>query len=363
MIRIEEVMSGTEKLVYSLMDLYGKYGYSRYRMSKFEEYSLYGKNIDFLVSDSVITFTDTNGKLMALKPDVTLSIVKNAKDAPGGVTKVCYNENVYRVSKGTGAFKEIMQAGLECIGDVDCCLVGESLSLAAESLKLTGKKYVLAVSHLGLLALAVNKITDDGMIKSRLLDCVGKRNVHGIKEICNEYVIDGARAEKLVSLLSVYGSPEDAIAKLSALFGDEGAECIKEMSEALSVFCDAEEGSVTVDFSVTADANYYGGVVFKGYVDGVPDSVLSGGCYDKLMKKLGKKSRAVGFAVYVDTLERIFDDEKEYDFDVMIKYSDGAKPSALKAVSDKFVADGKTVFCCKDSCGVRCRETYVLEEA
>ena len=363
MIRIEEVMSGTEKLVYSLMDLYGKYGYSRYRMSKFEEYSLYGKNIDFLVSDSVITFTDTNGKLMALKPDVTLSIVKNAKDIPDGVTKVCYNENVYRVSKGTGAFKEIMQAGLECIGDVDRCLVGESLSLAAESLKLTGKKYVLAVSHLGLLSLAVDKITDDGMIKGKILDCAGKRNVHGIKEICAEYGIDPARASDLVELLSVYGTPDVAFSKLKKLFGEDGTECIEEMAEALSVFSGDESKSVTVDFSVTADANYYGGIVFKGFVDGVPDSVLSGGCYDKLMKKLGKKSRAVGFAVYVDTLERIFDDEKEYDFDVMIKYTDGVKPSALKSVSDKFVSEGKTVFCCKAPCGVRCRETYVLEEA
>ena len=38
-------------------------------MSKFEEYDFYAVNKDFLVSDSVITFTDTNGKLMALKPD------------------------------------------------------------------------------------------------------------------------------------------------------------------------------------------------------------------------------------------------------------------------------------------------------
>ena len=73
-------------------------------MSKFEEYDLYTRNKDFLVSDSIITFTDTSGALMALKPDVTLSIIKDSADVDGSVKKVYYNENVYRVSKGTQSF-------------------------------------------------------------------------------------------------------------------------------------------------------------------------------------------------------------------------------------------------------------------
>ena len=84
-----------EKIVYSLRSLYGKYGYAQYKMNKFEEYDLYVKNKDFLISDSVITFTDTNGRLMALKPDVTLSIIKNSKDIAGMVQKFYYNENKY----------------------------------------------------------------------------------------------------------------------------------------------------------------------------------------------------------------------------------------------------------------------------
>ena len=101
-----------EEAVFALRSLYGKYGYSQYKMSKFEEYDLYVRNKDFLISDSIITFTDMNGKLMALKPDVTLSIIKNGTDNVGCVQKVYYNENVYRVPKGTNSFKEIMQVDL-----------------------------------------------------------------------------------------------------------------------------------------------------------------------------------------------------------------------------------------------------------
>jgi ATP phosphoribosyltransferase regulatory subunit len=103
------ILKNEEKAVFALRSLYRKYGCTPFKMSKFEEYDLYVRNKDFLVSDSVITFTGMNGKLLALKPDVTLSIVKNTKDLPDTVQKVYYNENVYRVSKNTHEFKEIMQ--------------------------------------------------------------------------------------------------------------------------------------------------------------------------------------------------------------------------------------------------------------
>ena len=65
------VLRSDEAAVFSLRSLYREYGYSRFKMSKFEEYDLYVKNKDFLVSEGVITFMDNDGRLLALKPDVT----------------------------------------------------------------------------------------------------------------------------------------------------------------------------------------------------------------------------------------------------------------------------------------------------
>ena len=114
----DQLLKNEERAVIALRALYQSYGYLPYKMSRFEEYELYARNKDFLLSDRVITFTDTNGRLMALKPDVTLSILQKGEENPGCKRKVCYNENVYRVSRRSGQFKEIMQTGLECIGDV-----------------------------------------------------------------------------------------------------------------------------------------------------------------------------------------------------------------------------------------------------
>ena len=107
----QSVLTRTERRVFALRTLYSRAGYRSYRMRKFEDYDLYSRNKDFLLSDRVITFTDTNGKLKALKPDVTLSIVRNYKDRPDELVRLFYDENVYRVSERTNSFREITQMG------------------------------------------------------------------------------------------------------------------------------------------------------------------------------------------------------------------------------------------------------------
>ncbi len=66
-----------EKATLELRGLFEKFGYQKYKMGKFEEYSLYATNRDFLTGDKVLTFTDLDGRLLAMKPDVTLSVINN----------------------------------------------------------------------------------------------------------------------------------------------------------------------------------------------------------------------------------------------------------------------------------------------
>ena len=115
-----------EKLALNLRSIYESYGYLPYNMSKFEEYDLYSKNKDFLGDGGILTFTDASGRLMALKPDVTLSIVKNADCK--GTERIYYSESIFRTRKGTNEFAELKQTGLEYIGSIDKCATAEVLS-------------------------------------------------------------------------------------------------------------------------------------------------------------------------------------------------------------------------------------------
>ena len=96
-----------ERASFALRALYEAAGCRKYHMGRFEEYSLYQANRSFLSSEQVITFTDLDGRLLALKPDVTLSIAKTAQPAPGETLRYYYHENVYRPSAESHTFKEI----------------------------------------------------------------------------------------------------------------------------------------------------------------------------------------------------------------------------------------------------------------
>ncbi len=296
------VLKNDEIAVFKLRSLYGSFGYKKYKFNKFEEYDLYAGNKDFLVSDNVITFTDTDGKLLALKPDITLSIIKNASSSENEIQKVYYNENVYRVSKGTGTFKEIMQVGLECMGKIDNYCIYEVLLLAAKSLENISDSWALDVSHLGILSAALDIAGAKGETRKKLTAYIGEKNVHEITSLCEK---EGLKSETIIKLLSACGNADKILPILADM--SEG-RCIPAVEQLYNIMTALEklgyEDRIRVDFSAVSDINYYNAFVFKGYIDGIADSVLSGGQYDNLMRKMGKKTGAIGFAVYLDALEQ-----------------------------------------------------------
>ena len=219
MIRSPEIFKPEERAAFALRSLYRSYGYSQFRMNKFEEYDFYSRNKDFLVSDSVITFTDANGKLMALKPDVTLSVIKNGADDPEGLRKVYYNKNVYRIPKGAKAFREIMQAGLECIGRVDEGCLAEVLALALKSLEIFGEPFVLEVSSLDVLSAFIAKAACGRVSERELIEMAGSKNVHGISELLRGSGVCAEAGKPLLDLLGLPGFP--GLLRV-ALFGFSG---------------------------------------------------------------------------------------------------------------------------------------------
>ncbi|MBO5733823.1 MAG: ATP phosphoribosyltransferase regulatory subunit [Clostridia bacterium] len=334
-----EYMRTEEKVIFALRELYSKYGYAQFKMSKFEEYDLYVKNKDFLVSDSVITFNDTNGRLMALKPDVTLSIIKNSAETEN-VQKLYYNENVYRVSKNTHSFKEIMQTGLECIGSLDTYNICEVVTLAAKSLCAISENFVLDISHMGLISSVLDGIDVD--IKKQILQYISEKNTHDLVALCEKENIDSSI---IVALVNVSGTSEEIKQKLAAIpFGENSKDAIEEINTVADIITSLPENNkIHFDFSIVNDMNYYSGIVFKGYIEGIPTGILSGGRYDLLMSKMGKKTGAIGFAVYLDFLERFMEETKEYDTDILLLYNDTDRLSEVLKTVDTLTSQGSRV--------------------
>jgi ATP phosphoribosyltransferase regulatory subunit len=334
-------LSYEERISMDLQALYERSGYSRYKMSKFEEYDLYARNKDFLVSDNIITFTE-NGKLMALKPDITLSIVQGSRDIPGFARKLFYNETVYRVSDSTRQFSEIMQVGLECIGSIDRCCIAEVLILAAQSLKKISPESSLVISDIDIISSFLAKAALSPEKREQALKLTGKKSVHELTALLNEAKAPASVTADIVQLVKLHGAPDSVIPKLEEMgCGSGEISCLRMLSSALR-----EAGCsdmISLDFSVVNNMRYYNGVVFKGYVSGVPVSVLSGGQYDKLMHEAGHASGAIGFAVYLDAMKYLNRCLPRYDVDTILLYDETQEPAQVYAAAEALRRDGSVM--------------------
>ncbi len=339
------VLKSEERAILTLRSLYRRFGYSSYKMNKFEEYDLYVRNKSFLVSDDIITFTDRSGKLLAMKPDVTLSIVKNTLDTDSGVRRLCYDESVYRVPKGDHAFREITQVGLECIGDITPLHTAEVLFLAAKSVSLISEQFVFSVSHLGILSAVLDGAGVAMGAREEFLRVLGEKNLDGITELAERYGLSKESSDALRLLVTAHGTPSEVLPQLEMLpLNDSGTNALAELSDMMQTLeTRFPMQTVFIDFSVIGDMTYYGGIVFKGFINGIATSVLSGGSYDPLMRRMGKKSRAIGFALYLDLLERLPFGENDADGETLLICEEGVSSSLLLDTMQSLTEKGCSV--------------------
>ncbi len=344
MTEFNNVLKFSEKATLKLRAIYESRGYSHYKMSKFEEYDLYAGNKDFLMSGNVITFTDLDGRLLALKPDVTMSIIKNSTCEKGGFEKVYYSENVYRVGK-SGLFKEIMQTGLECLGEIDMVNVCEVISLAAESLAAFSQDYVLDISHMGILTGIVDETGLKTDIKRELIGYIGQKSVHGIREIAKAYDIPEKSVKKLMLLCELGGDYKVSLEKLALICDSD--QTIKALDELKMLYNVVGSDKIQLDFSVVQDMSYYNGIVFQGFIKGIPENILSGGQYDKLVKRMGKKAGAIGFGIETDLLERLPNSDTKANNDVALIYDVNCDAKLLSECAKSLREKGKKVLLLK----------------
>ena len=294
-----------ERASFALRALYEAAGCRKYHMGRFEEYGLYQENRSFLSSEQVITFTDLDGRLLALKPDVTLSIAKTAQPAPGETLKYYYHENVYRPSAESHTFKEISQMGLELLGEVKEPEVRQTVCLAARSLEQMGQPWVLEISHMGYLFGLFDALGVPEAARPGLLETLRAKNIHELRAAAKAAGLSDADANALTALLSLSGEYAVALPKAAALCRNARMEAAVAELEALAQPLAETGGSIRLDLTLAGEMEYYNGLIFQGYLRPLPRPLLKGGRYDLLMQKFTPGADAIGFAVYLDELDRL----------------------------------------------------------
>ena len=202
--------------------------------------------------------------------------------------------------------------------------------------------------------------------RTTILKCIGEKNTHEIRRIFKDAGVDSGVSEMLISLIGCECSPEETVRRLRSFPAAESFSAeLDRLGRIAELLSSSGFGNrVFIDFSVINDMNYYSGIAFSGFVPGIPGSILSGGQYDRLMKKMNRRSSAIGFAVYLDMLELLGASPDFTDADTVLIYDESTPPQKLMDAAESLGADGSRVLVLKKiPAGLRFRRFAQLTES
>ena len=329
-------MSKKDLVLLNIRKMYDSYGYKKISLPSFEEYDLYNENKDF-IDRNVLTVMSPNGKLLALRPDITLSVAKKvSKDQSLKYSKIYYQENTYNLTKYVG-YGEDEQLGIELIGKESTFLDFEIINLAVKSLDIINKKSMIVLSHAGFISSVFENFDLEYEIKEEILDCINRKNSHDIQKILksNEHISENVK--KLIYKIPELSGNLENIEKELLKYEINGntkkiLSELKQLNSLLMKFY--KKSKIIFDFSVVKNLNYYNGIILQGYIEDFPNVILTGGRYDKLFEKFGVDTGAVGFAILTDGLKGYYKDTDKKDFEVLIAYDNSDFEKLVEIVND-----------------------------
>ena len=329
-------MSKKDLVLLNIRKMYDSYGYKKISLPSFEEYDLYNENKDF-IDRNVLTVMSPNGKLLALRPDITLSVAKKvSKDQSLKYSKIYYQENTYNLTKYVG-YEEDEQLGIELIGKESTFLDFEIINLAVKSLDIVNKKSMIVLSHAGFISSIFENFDLEYEIKEQILDCINRKNSHDIQKILkrNEHISENVK--KLIYKIPELSGNLENIEKelLKYEINDNTKKILSELKQLnILLMKFYKKSKIIFDFSVVKNLNYYNGIILQGYIEDFPNVILTGGRYDKLFEKFGVDTGAVGFAILTDGLKGYYKDTDKKDFEVLIAYDNSDFEKLVEIVND-----------------------------
>ena len=248
-------------------------------------------------------FFDSQGDLLAMRPDVTLQVARmcatRLKGQPGPF-RFRYTQRVFREAESEmqAAAREMTQMGIECIGEEGPAADAEMVGLLAEALRTCNVGgFKLAIGTVGVLRALLERSGAPEAWKESVLQAYHSSNFVDLEVLCADGTVGSAFADAVLSLPRIRGGKE-AIAEVRSIVSPlgcvDGLDAFEQTYDLL-----VREGlaeSIVVDFSVMSSFDYYTGIVVEAYAPGLGAPLGSGGRYDNMLAAYGQSRPAAGFA-------------------------------------------------------------------
>ena len=334
-----------------LAALFKSFGYSEVVTPGIEFYDLFSGSSRHFRQERMYKLTDSKGRLIAIRPDSTIPIARLASTRLAEAVlplRLFYNQAVYENNALLkGRSDEIFQSGIELIGGEDTERADyEVMCLALEALRgFDADNFRFEIGDIGYFKELVSKLEADEATREEIRLLISAKNYPALNDILDE-VGPAPVAAALKALPRLFGGAE-VFDKAAALFTDDRIDAIllhlREVYSKLSEL--GYGGKISVDLGIVSHVDYYTGIVFKGYLSGVGQSVLKGGRYDGLLGEFGRPCPAVGFGVNCDDAANYLrknDLAPAISAPDCIIFAESGSPADAVAFAKSLVADGKT---------------------
>ena len=263
------------------------------------------------LADTPFKLFDDDGRLLVVRPDNTLPIVRLVANRMGAgdlPLRLRYEAPVVRErTRGAGGSRQFTQLGFELIGEGDAAGDIEAVSMVAEALRslgLAGKRIVCGSVRPFKALLAV---CEDRGLADEALRLVHANNFVDLDAHVKASAETDAVKAAISELPRLAGGAEvlDRVDELLLAAGVWGS-ATSELRALLEGLDEADARLISFDFSITNSFDYYTGLVFKAYAGGLSDPVGSGGRYDSIFTGVfgrGIEVPAAGFAFSLERLE------------------------------------------------------------
>lgn len=301
-----------------VMRVFDGWGYEEIAAPTVDYYGLFERGMGIAEARRAFRFTDTDGSLLALRPDLTSTVARAAATLFAARTRplrFCYAATVFRQQPRSRAEwrRQSRQLGCELIGSAGIGADVETLLIAAEALDKLGLRQNCRVTlnHAGVFNGLVSSLNLDDVAHERARQLIDTRDTGELEKFLSERMTNSATLE-LACLLAGRSGARDTLAdtrRAAAAMKAEGetdGDVLAALDALQKLWGMIEElglaDNFDVDLADVSGLDYYTGLVFRVYVEGAGARVGSGGRYDNLTANFGQPEPAIGFVLDLDAL-------------------------------------------------------------
>ncbi len=295
-----------------LLAYFNRFGYDEIILPTFEYLDVLAPGLEPMLLENSYKIVDrTTGRILLLRPDVTAQIARTVAMGMVGThfpLRLSYRASVFRHEpEHVGRDREIFQIGAELIGADDPSADSEIIMLMIECLRQVGlRSFKISLGHVGFFKglLIRAGLSPEG--QRRAEQAAVRKDVPKLGEILSQERVTKRATHGILEALELCGQA-DVLSKGRALAKGEKplVQALDRLASVYRLLCATGfQESVLLDLGEFRGFDYYDGIVFDVFTDGIGVEIGGGGRYDHLIGRFGRNLPSTGFALSVDRLFR-----------------------------------------------------------